>query len=187
MTRRLLPFSVAFLAATPAWASGETTLGIPDPIWKTVNLIVFLWVLGRYVGRPIVAFLQSRREGIQKELQDSRRKLAEAEELRTQVVARLEDVEREVSELRDRAERDGVAEAERIREETTNDEERFLRRVEDEIERRTAESRQRLAEDTAALTAELARSLLEREITTDDRARLLQRSLAAMGQLKARG
>lgn len=186
MTRRLVPLSIAFMAATPAWASGETTLGIPDPIWKTVNLIVFLLVLGHYVGRPIARFLESRREGIQKELQDSRRKLAEAEELRTQVVARLDDVEREVSELRDRAERDGTAEAERIREETTQDEERFLRRVEGEIDRRTAESRQRLAEDTAALTTELARGLLEREITTDDRSRLLQRSLDAMGQLKAR-
>lgn len=187
MTRRLLLVTVLLTVATPAWASDGTTLGIPDVIWKAANLIVFLFVLGRYVGRPIARFLESRREGIQKELEDSRRKLAEAEALRTQVVARLDDVEREVAELRERATRDGAAEADRIREETARDEARFLRRVEDEIERRTAESRQRLAEDTAALTAELARGLLEREITTDDRSRLLRRSLDAMKQLKARG
>jgi len=182
--RRLLSLSVAVLIATPAWASGETTLGIPDVIWKTVNLIVFLAVLGHFVGRPIARFLDSRRQGIQKELEDSRRKLAEAEDLRVQVVARLDDVEREVAELRERALQEAAAEADRIREETSHDEERFLRRIEDEIGRRTAESRQRLAEDTAALTAELAHGLLEREITGEDRARLLQRSLEALEHLK---
>ncbi len=168
--------------AAPALAAegGEAFLGIPMPLWKAVNLVLFLGALVWFVGRPLGRFLESRREGIRFELEEARRKLAEAEDLRAQVLKRLEEVEGEVSELRTRAEREGEAERERILAAAGEEEQRLLRRVEAEITRRTAETRQHLAEDTAALTAELARELLEREITESDRQRVLERSLVAL-------
>ncbi len=168
--------------AAPALAAegGESFLGIPMPAWKAVNLLFFLAALVWFVGRPLGRFLESRRDGIRYELKEARRKLAEAEELRAQVLKRLEEVEVEVEEIRARAEREGAAERERILASAEEEEKRLLRRVDDEIDRRTMETRQRLAEDTAALTAQLARELLEREITESDRERVLERSLVAL-------
>lgn len=165
---------------------GVKHVGIPDYIWLSLNLTVFLYILQRFVGRPMGAFLETRREGIAEELQNARRQLEEADRLQAEVSKRLADVEEEVAEFKERATTDGAAEAERISEQTKIEEERFLRRVDDEISRREAETRARLAQDTADLTAQLARDLLDREMTDEDRRRVLDRSLDAMTSLKGK-
>lgn len=180
-------FVVLMAAASPAAAAEGSTFGIPDPWWKLVNLILFLFVLVWFIGRPLGRFLEDRRRGIRASLDEAEEKLTRAEALRTEIAERLERVEGEMAELRARAEQEARAEAQQIAEETEAEEHRFLRRVEDEIERRTAETRQQLARDAVDLTAQMARELLESELTDEDRARLLDKSLAAMGAAKRRG
>ena len=165
---------------------GVKHVGIPDYIWLSLNLTVFLYILQRFVGRPMGAFLETRSEGIAEELQNARRQLEEADHLQAEVSKRLAEVEEEVAELKERATADGVAEAGRISEQAKIDEERFLRRVDEEISRREAETRAQLAQYTADLTAQLARDLLDREITDEDRRRVLDRSLDAMTSLKGK-
>jgi F-type H+-transporting ATPase subunit b len=165
---------------------GVTHAGVPDYIWLSLNLTAFLYILHRFIGRPMAAFLESRREGIAEELQNARRQLEEADRLQAEVSKRLAEVEQEVSDLKARAIADGEAEVITIREQTTAEEERFLRRVDEEMARREAETRARLAQDTADLTAQLARDLLEREMTDEDRRRVFERSLEAMNALEGK-
>ena len=162
---------------------GQTHLGIPDYIWLPVNLILFLYVLSRLVGKPMMASLDARKEGIAEELQNARQQLEEADRLQADAGKRLADVESEIADLRARATTDGEAEAARIAVQTKEEEARFLRRVEEEISRREAETRARLAQDAADLTAQMARDLLEREMTDEDRRRVLEHSLEAMKSL----
>lgn len=162
---------------------GGNFFGIPQsalPVLFAANLTLFLWLLARFVGKPISSFLDARREGIGQELEQARSKLAEAESLRDEVNRRLAEVEREVAEMKARAERDGATEAEQIAAQTAADEERFLRRVDEEIRRRSAEARDKLAHETAELTARLTKELLAKEITGDDRRRILDASVSAM-------
>lgn len=165
---------------------GAKHLGIPDYIWLSLNLTAFLYILQRFVGRPMAAFLETRREGIAEELRNARRQLEEADRLQAEVSKRLADLEHEVAGLKERAAAEGQAEAASIAEQTTLDEERFLRRVDEEMTRREAETRARLAQDTADLTAQLARDLLEREMTDEDRRRVFERSLDAMTSLEGK-
>jgi F-type H+-transporting ATPase subunit b len=165
---------------------GVKHAGVPDYIWLSLNLTAFLYILQRYVGRPMGAFLETRREGIVEELQNARRQLEEADRLQAEVSKRLADVENEVTQLKERAAADGDAEAGRISEQTKIDEERFLRRVDEEIARREAETRAQLVQDAADLTAQFARDLLGREMTDEDRRRVLERSLDAMKSLEGK-
>ena len=162
---------------------GGNFFGLPDSFVQVgfaANLTLFLWLLARFVGRPMVGFLDTRREGIAEQLEQAQRKLSEAEELRTEVRQRLGQVEQEVSQLRERAEGDAQTEMQQITQQTAAEEERFLKRVDDEIARRQIEARQDLASETATLTAQLTRDFLERELTDQDRQRVLDRSLAAL-------
>jgi len=164
--------------------TGRKHIGIPDYFWLSLNLTLFLFVLNRFVGQPMASFLDARREGIVEELQSARQQLEEADRLQAEVAKRLADVEEEVALLTERATADGETEAAEISKQTKTDEERFLRRVDEEISRREAETRARLAQDTADLTAQLARDLLDREMTDEDRRRVFERSLDAMQDLK---
>ena len=169
---------------------GENAFGVPQsalPFLYSINLTLFVYLLYRYVGRPIGATLEARRESIVEELKKARKQLEEADQMQAEVSRRLEEVEREVDELRERSAADGAAEAQEIAEQAKADEGRFLRRVEDEISRREAETRTRLAEDAAKLSAQLARDLLDREMTDEDRQRVLDKSLEAMTRLEGEG
>jgi F-type H+-transporting ATPase subunit b len=165
---------------------GVKHVGVPDYIWLSLNLTLFLYILQRFVGRPMGAFLETRREGIAEELQNARRQLEEADRLQAEVSKRLADLEGEIAAMKERAATDGEAEVAKISEQTKIEEERFLRRVDEEISRREAETRTRLAQDTADLTAQLARELLENEMTDEDRRRVLERSLEAMTTIRGK-
>jgi F-type H+-transporting ATPase subunit b len=165
---------------------GVKHAGVPDYIWLSLNLTLFLYILQRFIGRPMGAFLETRREGIAEELQNARRQLEEADRLQAEVSKRLADLENEVEEMKARAATDAQAEVEKIADQTQIEEERFLKRVDDEITRREAETRQRLAQDTADLTAQLARELLEKEMTDEDRRQVFERSLEAMTTMKGK-
>jgi ATP synthase F0 subunit b len=171
----------AFLIDEPA-----SFAGLPPWLVRTllaVNLTAFIWLLARFVGAPLGRFLDTRSQQISSELDDARRKLSEAEDLREQVLGRLNEVEKEISDLKERAEDEGRREADDIAAQVAGEAERFLRRVDDEIDRRQAEMRTTLARDTAALTAQLTRELLAQEMSEADRERVFTRSLKAMDTL----
>jgi F-type H+-transporting ATPase subunit b len=150
------------------------------------NLTLFLFLLNRFVGRPISQALDERGETIKSELAAARDKLAEAERLRAEVGERLARVEDEIAEMRDRAEAQGRAEAEKIDAQAHDEESRFMRRVDEQIGRRQAETRELLVRDTAELTAKLTKDLLASTMTSDDQQRMLGASLAALADLKVK-
>lgn len=147
------------------------------------NLTLFLFLLNKFVGKPINASLTARGEGIKVELAEAREKLVEAEKLRSEVSERLAKVETEVMEIQERAETFGKTEAEKIDAQAREDEARFMRRVDDQIARRQAETREQLARDTAALTEKLTKELLKSTMTEKDQQRVLNRSLGALENL----
>ncbi len=162
---------------------GGNFFGLPDiavQVLFAANLTLFLWLLGRFAGRPIGGALDARRDSIAEGLELAKRRVQEAESLRREVQQRLDQVEKEVAELRGRAEREGKAEAEEIERQAAQEKERFLKRVDDEITRRETEARENLARETASLTARLTKELLQQELTDDDRRRILDRNLAAL-------
>ena len=147
------------------------------------NLTLFLYLLNRLVGQPINETLKARGEDVKTELADARKKLVEAEALRLEVRERLAKVETEVIEIQQRSEALGKTEAEKIDAQAHEDEARFMRRVDDQIARRQAETREQLAKDTAALTEQLTKELLKSTMTENDQQRVLDRSLGALENL----
>lgn len=61
-----------------------------------------------------------------------------------------------------------------------------MRRVDEQIARRQAETREQLVRDTAELTARLTKDLLASTMTADDQKRMLGASLEALADLKAK-
>ncbi len=147
------------------------------------NLTLFLFLLNKFVGQPITETLKTRGDDVKANLAEARDKLAEADKLRAEVSERLAKVEAEVVEMQERAEALGKSEAEKIDTQAREDEARFMHRVDDQIARRQAETRQQLAKDTAALTAQLTKELLAKTMTDEDQQRVLTQSLGALENL----
>ena len=171
----------AFLIAEPHKPSFLPSTAIR--VLLAANLTLFLYLLNRFVGQPINETLKARGENVKTELAEARKKLVEAEALRLEVRERLAKVETEVIEIQQRSEALGKTEAEKIDAQAREDEARFMRRVDDQIARRQAETREQLAKDTAALTEQLTKELLKSTMTENDQQRVLDRSLGALENL----
>ena len=91
---------------------GGNFFGVPTSLLHVLfaaNLTLFLWLLARFVGKPMASFLEARRGAIAGELAQAQQRLAEAESLRDEVGRRLAEVENEIVAMKARAEREGVA------------------------------------------------------------------------------
>ena len=74
-------------------------------VLQLVNFVVLVWILHRFLYRPVLAAIDKRRAAIDKSMADARTVRAEAERLRAQFEGRLADWERE--RLKARAALDG--------------------------------------------------------------------------------
>ena len=155
-------------------------LGIPMWIWQLVNLAAFLAVLFYFVAKPLTKVFRDQQLAVEERLKQARERREEAARLEAQVHERMGQLERELAEVRAR----GVAEGETARAElmtrAEQEAERVRREAEQEIERSLASARDRLRQAAAELVSAGARDLLAREITDQDRRRLLDESLGKL-------
>ncbi len=168
------------LAARPAAAAADpfaTFLGLPAWIWMLANLILFFGVLGYYLTPPIARFLEERGRQIREELEEARERRAEASDLQSTLGAKVAELERQIDQLLERAEREGRREHDEVLAQAEREQERLLAQADSEIEHRVQQARQELKDYTAELAARLARERLEDELDAEMRRDLFRRNL----------
>lgn len=168
------------LAARPAAAAADpfaTFLGLPAWIWMLANLILFFGVLGYYLAPPIARFLEDRGRQIREELEEARERRAEASDLQSTLGAKVAELERQIDELLERAEREGRREHDEVLAQAEREKERLLAQADSEIEHRVQQARQELKDYTTELAARLARERLDDELDAGTRRDLFRRNL----------
>ena len=116
--RRVVAVLIAALAvASIALASGDAHDGghdasLGDLLFPTINFVLFLWLIGRFVMPGIRRAVRDRRDTIVAALEEAERAKAAAERMRQEWHERLAQLEHLAAELRGQA----IADAERDRE-----------------------------------------------------------------------
>jgi F-type H+-transporting ATPase subunit b len=151
----------------------EKFLGIPLPLWQLLNLVLFLAVLIYFVAKPMAAAFRNRQLEVEKRTKEAEHRRAEVDRLTREITERTVRLEKEIEEIR----KQGIVDGESARAELVAraDEEvaRAGREAQEEIARRLLEAKAELRRSAAELTAERAAEILQREITADDRRRLI--------------
>src|SRR4029453_11215817 len=181
----VLPIS---LLAQEAEEHASTFLGLPLWIWQLVNLAAFLAVLLYFVARPLAAMFRSRQLAGEERLREARALREESARLGAEVHERMARLDQEIAEIRARGQAEGETERGMLSEKADREVERPRHEAEPKVGRRRALAKQELRKVAAELTAGAARELLTAQITEDDRQRLLEESVARLGdESPARG
>ena len=168
------------VVARPAAAEVDpsaTWLGLPTWIWMLANLVIFFGILGYLLAPPITRFLEERGRRIRAELDEARERRAEAADLQKSLGAKIAELESQIDEILERADREGHHERDAILAQAEREKERLLSQAEGEIQHRLDQARQELKDFTAELAADLARERLENDLDPDARKRLFRRNL----------
>ncbi len=162
----------------------EKFLGLPLWIWQLLNLALFVGLLLYFIARPLADAFRKRQRKIEEHRKEAEKQRAHVLQLAAELRERTARVEREIAQIREQGRVDGeeahAALAVRADEEAA----RIRKDAGEEIERRLSAAKAELRQAAADQTASGASNILSREITQDDRQRLLTESMARMKEAR---
>jgi F-type H+-transporting ATPase subunit b len=168
------------LLAEEGHEAGRGFLGVPNIVWQVTNLVAFLALLWYFLRKPVAEFFGNRRTEVAKALVKADEDLRRAEALKVELGKRLEEIETELANLRETARRDAEAEHAALLKQTEEDAARFLTRAAADVDNRVRAARAELTAYAGDLAVEVARELLEKNVTPEDEKRLVDQGVAEL-------
>jgi F-type H+-transporting ATPase subunit b len=163
----------------------KTYFGIPGWILKLANMFLFIGVLVYFVGGPVKRAFAERSAAIQRAADEAKERRVKADQMASDIQARLTAIQEEVRAIHERA----IAEGERQKREliasAEAEAEKIRAAAKNEIENRLKHARTELTAFAGQLAAERAEQLLREKITSDDQQKLFQDSLRQVGEVRA--
>ena len=163
----------ALLAPLLSEGSAETFLGLPYPLWQTINLVAFLALLVWLLRKPIAQFFGNRQKDVAETVKKAEADQNRAEALAQEISERLARIEGEIEALRAHAREQAEAEEKEIAARAVEEAERVAARSRNELDARVRSARNELTAYAADLAVELARDLVKKNVTPEDEKRLL--------------
>ncbi|MEO8033640.1 MAG: hypothetical protein ABI837_04360 [Acidobacteriota bacterium] len=155
----------------------KTYFGIPGWLLKLANMALFIGVLGYFVGGPVKKAFAERSEAIRNAAAEARARREKADQLASDIQARLTQIELDVKSIHERA----VAEGERQKRELIAaaevEAQKILQSATNEIDNRLKHARHELTEYAGQLAAQRAEAILRERITPADQEKLFKESL----------
>lgn len=174
--------ALVLFTAAPLFASEEAAA---DPGWgpaiaKFINFAILAVAVGYFARGPVGDYLRTRSTTIRKDLVDAKSLRGTAEQQLVAVKQRLATLPGELAEMKRRGEEELAAEKVRLAEATAHERQRLLEQTRREIELQSRMARRDLVQHSVELSMQLARTRIERDITPDDQARLIDRYAAGV-------
>ena len=154
-------------------------------VLEIINFLVLVWILKRFLYKPVLDVIARRRAGIEKTLTDAEDLHADADRLQEQYESRLADWDQERQQAREALTRElGAERARKMAElQTALEQEREKAQVTDA--RQQADVKRKIEETALMQAARFAARLLEQTSGADTEARLVDLVITGLTRLPA--
>jgi F-type H+-transporting ATPase subunit b len=160
-------------------------LGLPAWIFKLINMLLFIGVLGWLIGGPIKKALAERGAGIKKAAEDARERRAKADQVAGDIQARLAQLEEEVRSIAERAQQEGERQKRDLIAAAETEAAKILASARTEVDNKLKNARRELTEYAGQLASERAEQIMRERMTDEDRARIFRESLREVEEVKS--
>lgn len=152
-------------------------LGLPAWIFKLINMILFIAVLGYFLKGPVGGAMRDRRAAIQQQLQEATERRAKADRLAADIQARLDQIEGEVAGIMQRAREEGERQKTELIAAAEVESQKILAAARGEVETNLKSARQELSAYARHLATQRAEEIVRQSMTDADRKRLFEESV----------
>ena len=180
LSRFLLTASMLLLPSLALASEGGEEGGWSGFFWHLANLIVFAFILVKFVGPQLKSFHFQRRKEITGALEEARRLHAEAEARDAEWSRKLDGLEAERGQIREQAGEIGKLEHAKILEQARLQAERIRRDAERAAEQELARAKARLHAEAVRVAMGLAEKMVRENLNEADQQRLLEEYLQNM-------
>jgi F-type H+-transporting ATPase subunit b len=175
-------------AAHPGEAHGNQEeepkfLGLPAWIFKLANMLVFIGLLGYFLGGPIKRALAERHQNIQRAAEEARTRRQKADQIAGDIQARLALLEDEIKTIHERALQEGERQRRELIAAAEAEAQKILGQARAEVDNRLKNARHELTEYAGQLASERAEQILRERITPADQTKLFNESLREVDEV----
>ncbi|MFP5247166.1 MAG: hypothetical protein ACLGH0_10770 [Thermoanaerobaculia bacterium] len=163
----------------------KTYWGIPGWILKTANMLLFIGVLAYFVGGPVKKAFADRSEAIRRANDEARERRVKADQMASDIQARLAAIEAEVRAIHERAQAEGERQKRELMTAAEAESQKILTAARTEVDNRVKSARSELTEYAGQLASERAEQILREKITEQDQKKLFQDSLRSVGEVQS--
>jgi F-type H+-transporting ATPase subunit b len=149
----------------------------PDPglyIWTIVTFLVLVGLLAKFAWRPLLAVLDERQQAIRKSLDDARQAKQDLERVHADSAAILARARTEAESIVASTRADVNQFREEMRQKAREEAAGIVKTAERQIELETARALQQIRHEAVDLSVTIASKLLQRNVSKDDNARLIE-------------
>ncbi len=147
---------------------------ISDLVFPTINFLIFVFIIWKYVIPPARDALRQRREKIAQALDEAKRAKEEAESLRREYQQKLAGLAAEQEKMRTQALEAAERERNRLVEEARQMTERIKNEAQQIAQREVEEARRVLRQEVAHQAVQMATALVQSRLTQADHRRFVQ-------------
>lgn len=168
-----------FFLSESAFAAGggEHGSSLMDWVWRIVNFAILVFLLVKFAGKPLKAYLQQRKELIEKSITEAQ----EAKELARRALAEVEErfktKDKDVEEIIAISRSSGEAERERLIQEGERLQAKILDQAKANIDHEVKMAKQMIKAEAVDASIRLAEEKIKGRMTTEEQDRLLKESI----------
>jgi len=140
---------------------------VRDILIQLISTIILFIIVRFFFWKPITKILESRREAIDKELDDAKQAKESAALIEANLKDELAEAKRNVKELLDKAERDGNAKRESIINDAKEEARRRLENLELELEQEKKNMAREIRQEIVDIAFAAAEKIVAKEINQD--------------------
>ena len=154
-------------------------------ILQWINFAILLFLLTKLLYKPLMDYLDRRREEVESELKEADRTREQAEVTLAEYEKKMAGAEQEGRQIKFQARNEGQEEREQIITQARADASRVMDKARQEIELQEKKARARLRRDTVDLSINIAEKLMEKELDREEQQKFIRQSIEDMKGLNA--
>ncbi|MCX8070198.1 MAG: F0F1 ATP synthase subunit B [Thermodesulfovibrionales bacterium] len=175
----VLFLQLLFLMSTPVFAGGggEHGTSLMDWVWKIVNFGLLVFLLVKFVKKPLQDFLQQRKDTIEKTLKEAKEAKELAQKALAEVEQKLASKDKELAAIVEGAKESGELERARLIEDAEKMKVRIIEQAKMNIDYEVRKAKEAIQNEAAEAALIRAEEMIREGITEKDQERLFQESL----------
>jgi F-type H+-transporting ATPase subunit b len=148
---------------------------------QAINFLILIFLLSRFLFKPLTKFLADRSAGIEKSLAEAKAAHEGAVRAQSEHQAQIRETQRDIAALREQGQREVEAQRQQLLHASREEAERLIVRAKAEIEAETKRAKASLREEVADIALAAAERLLGRTVNGDDQKRLAEQYVRELG------
>ncbi len=154
-------------------------------ILQWINFAILLFLLTKLLYKPLMSYLDRRREEVESKLKEADKTREEAESTLAEYEKQMAGAEEEGRDIKFQARNEGQQEREKIITQARADASRVMDKARQEIQLQEKKARTRLRRDTVDLSINIAEKLMEKELNREEQQKFIRQSIEDMKGIDA--